>query len=41
VVWSLLTDVPYTHCDQLQVVSREEFLDVLAPVLMRGILGYR
>jgi AcrR family transcriptional regulator len=41
VVWSLLTDVPYAHCDQLRVVSHDEFLDVLSVLLMRGILGYR
>jgi AcrR family transcriptional regulator len=41
VAWSLLTDVPFTHCEQLRVVSHEEFLDVLSMLLMRGLLGYR
>jgi hypothetical protein len=41
VAWSLLTDVPYTHCEQLRVVSQDEFLDVLSMLLMRGLLGYR
>jgi AcrR family transcriptional regulator len=41
VIWSLLTDVPYTHCSQLRVTSHEDFLDVVAMLLMRGLLGYR
>jgi hypothetical protein len=41
VMWSLLTDVPYSHCSQLRVTSHEDFLDVVAVLLMRGLLGYR
>jgi AcrR family transcriptional regulator len=41
VLWSLLTDVPYRHCSQLRVVSHEEFLDVQAMLLLRGLLGHR
>jgi AcrR family transcriptional regulator len=41
VMWSLLTDVPYNHCSRLRVTSHEDFLDVVALLLVRGLLGYR
>ncbi|MCW2565965.1 MAG: hypothetical protein JWN54_62 [Mycobacterium sp.] len=40
VMWSLLTDVPYSHCSQLRVTSHEDFLEVVALLLMRGLLGH-
>jgi AcrR family transcriptional regulator len=41
VLWSLLTDVPYTLGEQAGVVSRAELLDSIALLLRHGLLGYR
>jgi AcrR family transcriptional regulator len=41
VLWSLLTDVPYTHCEQLRVVPHDEFADVLSLLVTEGLLGHR
>ena len=41
VLWSLLTDVPYTLGVQGGVLSREELLDSITVLLRHGLLGYR
>jgi AcrR family transcriptional regulator len=41
VMWSLLTDFPYTHHVQLGVLTRTQILDVLTDLLLRGLLGLR
>jgi AcrR family transcriptional regulator len=41
VIWSLLTDIPYTHHVQMGSMTRAELLDVLTALLLRGLLGLR
>ena len=41
VMWSLLTDIPYTHYVQMGTLSRPELLEALTVLLLRGLLGLR
>jgi AcrR family transcriptional regulator len=41
VLWTLLTDLPYIMWVQLGVLSRDQMLDVLTGLLVRGLLGHR